>query len=83
MSRAVCLVDTDPDLVDGIPAEDRDLARSVLTLPLYHLPTGRWEPKMLSATHPSPKDRIAYLRPKVGSETSGVTLAERWDSWTK
>ena len=36
--------------------------------------------KMLTSTHPRPEDRIAYLKPKLKSD-SGVTLAERWDEW--
>ena len=38
--------------------------------------------KMLVATHPSPKDRIAYLRPKLRND-SGVVLADRWAVWTQ
>lgn len=39
--------------------------------------------KVLTATHPGPKDRIAYLRPKLGREGSGEVLAERWAQWTQ
>lgn len=38
--------------------------------------------KMLTSTHPRPKDRISYLRPKLKSD-HGVVLAERWDEWTQ
>ena len=37
---------------------------------------------MLTATHPSPEDRIKYLQPKLKNDT-GVVLAERWDEWTQ
>ena len=43
---------------------------------------GSSEMKMLTATHPSPDDRIKYLRPKLKSD-NGVILAERWEEWTR
>ncbi|HEX7419059.1 MAG TPA: M48 family metalloprotease, partial [Thermoanaerobaculia bacterium] len=43
---------------------------------------GTSETKMLTATHPSPDDRIKYLKPRLKNET-GVVLAERWDEWTQ
>ncbi|MGZ8798335.1 MAG: M48 family metalloprotease [Thermoanaerobaculia bacterium] len=43
---------------------------------------GSSQMKMLGATHPSPEDRIKYLRPKLRSDT-GVVLAERWTDWTQ
>jgi predicted Zn-dependent protease len=43
---------------------------------------GTSQMKMLVSTHPSPEDRIAYLKPKMQNET-GVVLAERWQEWTK
>ncbi len=43
---------------------------------------GSSQMKMLVSTHPRPEDRIAYLRPKLQSD-SGVILAERWEEWTK
>ena len=43
---------------------------------------GSSETKMLTATHPSPDDRIKYLRPRLKND-SGVILAERWDEWTQ
>lgn len=49
MASAVSLVDADPDLVAGIPHADRALATRVLTHPLYELPEGRWEPRLLGA----------------------------------
>jgi len=38
--------------------------------------------KTLTATHPSPKDRIATLRPLVHDPAHGELLAERWTAWT-
>jgi predicted Zn-dependent protease len=38
--------------------------------------------KQLTATHPSPKDRIAMLKPLVHDPSRGVVLAERWSQWT-
>lgn len=38
--------------------------------------------KTLTATHPSPKDRIATLRPLAGDPNRGELLAERWSQWT-
>ena len=43
---------------------------------------GSSETRMLTATHPSPDDRIKYLRPRLKND-SGVVLAERWDEWTQ
>jgi predicted Zn-dependent protease len=43
---------------------------------------GTSQMKMLVSTHPSPENRIAYLKPKLQSG-SGVVLAERWQEWTK
>jgi predicted Zn-dependent protease len=41
---------------------------------------GKSEMKVLTATHPSPRQRIAYVKPLAKSE--GVVLAERWSEWT-
>lgn len=38
--------------------------------------------KTLTATHPSPKDRIATLRPLAKDPARGELLAERWSHWT-
>jgi predicted Zn-dependent protease len=38
--------------------------------------------KQLTATHPSPKDRIATLKPLVHDPSRGAMLAERWSQWT-
>src|SRR3712207_3740019 len=43
----VSLVDVDPDLTSGIPEDDADLARRVLTRPRYDIPKGRWSPELL------------------------------------
>ncbi|HSP15902.1 MAG TPA: M48 family metalloprotease [Thermoanaerobaculia bacterium] len=43
---------------------------------------GSSQMRMLVSTHPTPEDRIQYLRPKLQSD-SGVILAERWEEWTK
>jgi CRP-like cAMP-binding protein len=50
MTRIVSLVDVDPDLVEGIPEEELDLACRVLARPLYELPKGRWAPELLRVT---------------------------------
>jgi CRP-like cAMP-binding protein len=49
MIASVCLVDADPDLAAGIPGADLELARRVLTRPLYEIPAGRWAPELLRA----------------------------------
>ena len=41
---------------------------------------GTSQMKVLLATHPSPKQRIAYVKPLVKEE--GAVLAERWTQWT-
>jgi len=38
--------------------------------------------KTLTATHPSPKDRIATIRPMVRDANRGELLADRWREWT-
>ena len=38
--------------------------------------------KTLTATHPSPKERIATLRPLAKDPNHGEVLAERWNQWT-
>ncbi len=38
--------------------------------------------KTLTATHPSPKDRITTLKPLVKDPNHGEMLAERWNEWT-
>ena len=43
----VSLLDVDPDLVDGIPAADRPLARRALARPVQRLPTGTFDPAAL------------------------------------
>lgn len=43
---------------------------------------GSSETRMLTATHPSPDDRIKYLRPRL-KDDSGVVLAARWAEWTQ
>lgn len=43
---------------------------------------GSSEMKVLGSTHPSPEDRIAYLRPQLERENGGEVLAERWAQWT-
>ena len=43
---------------------------------------GSSQMKMLTSTHPSPEDRIGYMKPKLHDE-GGVVLAERWEEWTK
>ncbi len=44
---------------------------------------GSKETSMLTATHPSPDDRMKYLRPKLRNDNGGVVLAERWVEWTR
>ena len=44
---AVSIVDADPDLSSGIPAEEHELARRVLTRPRHDVPKGRWSPTPL------------------------------------
>ena len=43
---------------------------------------GSSETRMLTATHPSPEDRIKYLRPRL-KDAGGVVLATRWAEWTQ
>ncbi len=43
---------------------------------------GGSEMKVLGSTHPSPEDRIAYLKPQLARENGGAVLAERWAQWT-
>ena len=38
--------------------------------------------KQLTATHPSPQDRIKTLKPLVHDPNHGALLAERWTQWT-
>lgn len=38
---------------------------------------------MLTATHPAPREREAYLRPTLKDPEQGVVLAERWAAWTE
>ncbi|HJT16385.1 MAG TPA: M48 family metalloprotease [Thermoanaerobaculia bacterium] len=38
--------------------------------------------KTLTATHPSPKDRIATIKPMVRDANRGELLADRWKEWT-
>ena len=49
MTPGVSLVDTDPDLVAGVPHADLALARRMLIRPRYELPKGRWAPELLRA----------------------------------
>lgn len=49
MTGVVSLVDTDPDLVAGVPEGDLPLARRVLTCPRYEIPKGLWAPELLAA----------------------------------
>lgn len=44
---------------------------------------GSTQTKTLTATHPRPSDRAAYLRPKLAKEAAGQVLAERWAQWTQ
>jgi len=43
---------------------------------------GKSAMKTLTATHPSPKDRITTLKPLVKDPNHGEMLAERWNEWT-
>jgi predicted Zn-dependent protease len=43
---------------------------------------GKSEMKVLTATHPRPQDRIAYVKPLVKNE-QGEVLTARWEQWTK
>lgn len=43
---------------------------------------GTSEMKVLGSTHPSPEDRIAYLKAELASRNGGEVLAERWAQWT-
>jgi predicted Zn-dependent protease len=42
---------------------------------------GTTEMKVLTATHPRPKDRIAYVKPLV-KDDQGEVLTARWEEWT-
>src|SRR3712207_2717381 len=48
-TAAVSLVDLDPDLAAGIPDDELELARRVLTRPRYEIPKGAWAPELLGA----------------------------------
>ena len=70
---SVSLVDADPDLVAGIPDADLDLARRILTGPLYDVPAGRWRPELLRAHD---NDAIGMLVVR-GAIVRQLDMAER------
>ena len=49
VAATVSIVDADPDLAAGIGKEDLELARRVLTRPLFDIPRGRWSPELMRA----------------------------------
>jgi CRP-like cAMP-binding protein len=49
MTATVSLLRVDPELLQGIPADDLLLAERILTRPQYRIPAGRWAPALLGA----------------------------------
>ena len=70
---SVSLVDADPDLAAGIPADDLELATRVLTRPVREIPRGAWKPELLYG-----KDQGAFaLLVLEGALVRQIDLADR------